>query len=102
MELAEILTYGMGVLMTILGFLLKSVYADIRECKKEFAELRQKAAVQDEHNKHAQHVENIKLKQINDILSQIKEEIELLKDEFGYLRRKRDEKGRYIKTKKDA
>jgi len=97
MEFEDILLYSMGVLMSILGFLLKSIYSDVRECKKEFEELKRKTEIQDHKQGSAIHVENLKFKQITENILEIKQDIKELKEELGYIIRKRDSRGRYIK-----
>jgi len=101
MEISEILAAVFGVLVAILGFLVKSIYSDIKKSKQDLEELKIKSSNHERDQSHATHIENLKFKQINDHLKAIRDEIRELKDEFGYLRRRRDERGRYIKTERN-
>ena len=89
MELNDLLTYAMGVLLSAMGFILKNLWSDIRENKDNMGKLKGKIELAeqklDQTTDKIQHVSSLKFKQLNEKLDSmcidIKEDIqELSKD----------------------
>jgi len=108
MELQSIIMCGLGVLLAIVGFILKQLWSDIRENKDNSGKLKGKIELVDQKLNQglesSQHVSNLKFKQLNEKLdtmcNDIKEDIHDIIIEIKSMRNEppqRDDKGRFIK-----
>jgi len=108
MELQSIMMCGLGVLLALVGFILKQLWSDIRENKDNSGKLKGRIELVDQKLNQglesSQHVSNLKFKQLNEKLdtmySDIKEDIHDIIIEIKMMRNEpacRDEKGRFIK-----
>jgi len=109
MEPNDILTYAIGILLTIMGFILKQLWSDIRENKENAGRLKGKIELAEQKLTQdidkISHVNNLKINQITEKLdcfcTDIKEDISKLSDEIKLVNRgvDRDENGRFAKRK---
>ena len=109
MELNDILTYAIGVLLAIMGFILKQLWSDIRENKDNAGKLKGKIELAeqkfDQSIDKLSHVNNLKINQLSEKLDSmcrdIKEDISKLTDEMKLMNRgiDRDDNGRFTKRK---
>lgn len=109
MEPNDILTYVIGILLTIMGFILKQLWSDIRENKENAGRLKGKIELAEQKLTQdidkISHVNNLKINQITEKLdcfcTDIKEDISKLSDEIKLVNRgvDRDENGRFTKRK---
>jgi len=108
MELQSIIMCGLGVLLTIVGFILKQLWSDIRENKENSGKLKGRIELVDQKLnqglENTQHVSNLKFKQLNEKLdtmcNDIKEDIHDIICEIKAMSNmpsKRDDKGRFKK-----
>ena len=69
MEIQDILTYGMGILLAIIGFILKQLWGDIRDNKESAGKLKGKIELAeqkyDQSLDKATHVSSLKFIQLN-------------------------------------
>jgi gas vesicle protein len=109
MEIHQLLTYGIGILLAIVGFILKQLWADIRENKDNTGKLKGKIELAEQKSDQSidkiQHVNSLKFKQLNEKLdsmcNDIKEDIGKISDEINLMNRgiDRDENGKFTKRK---
>jgi hypothetical protein len=109
MEIQDLLTYGMGILLAAMGFILKQLWSDIRENKESAGKLKGKIELAeqkfDQNLDKAIHISSLKFMQLNEKLdtmcNNIKEDISKLSDEMKLMNRgiDRDENGRFVKRK---
>lgn len=108
MELQDILTYALGILLAGMGFILKQLWSDMRENKDTQGKLKGKIELVDQKVEQklesSQHVSNLKFKQLNEKLdtmcNDIKEDIHDIIMEIKAMHNKptcRDDKGRFTK-----
>ncbi len=108
MELQTIIMCGLGVLLAIVGFILKQLWGDIRENKDNSGKLKGKIELVDQKLNQSlessQHVSNLKFKQLNEKLdtmcNDIKEDIHDIITEIKGMRNilpERDSNGRFKK-----
>jgi len=107
--LQDILTYGMGILLAVVGFILKQLWSDIRENKESSGKLKGKIELAeqkfDQSLDKAQHVSSLKFIQLNEKLdsmcNDIKIDINQLSEDIKLMNRgiDRDENGRFAKRK---
>ena len=94
MELNDLLMYALGGLLTVVGFILKSLWADIRQNKDDHGKLKGKIELAeqkfDQSTDKLQHVNSLKFKQLNEKLdsmcNDIKEDIQDLTKEIHNLK----------------
>ena len=108
-NMQDILTYALGILLAIVGFILKQLWSDIRTNKEEQGRLKGKMELAeqkfDQSLDKSHHVSSLKFKQLNEKLdsmcNDIKEDISKLTDEMKLMNRgvDRDENGRFTKRK---
>ena len=90
MELTDLLTYGMGILLSAMGFILKSLWSDIRDNKENMGKLKGRIELSnqklDQTTDKIQHISSLKFKQLNEKLDtmchDIKEDIQCLTKEI--------------------
>tara|TARA_Y100001970_G_scaffold192327_1_gene233733 strand:- start:707 stop:1036 length:330 start_codon:yes stop_codon:yes gene_type:complete len=109
MEIQDLLTYGMGILLAAMGFILKQLWSDIRENKESAGKLKGKIELAeqkfDQNLDKAIHISSLKFMQLNEKLdtmcNNIKEDISKLSDDLKLMNRgiDRDENGRFTKRK---
>ena len=109
MEIHDILTYAIGVLLAVVGFILKQLWSDIRNNKEEQGKLKGKIELAeqkfDQMLDKSHHVSSLKFKQLNEKLDtmchDIKEDITQLASDIKLMNRgvDRDENGRFTKRK---
>ena len=108
MELQSIMMCILGVLLAIVGFILKQLWSDIRENKENSGKLKGRIELVDQKLTHglenSQHVSNLKFKQLNEKLdtmcNDIKEDIHDIICEIKAMSNmpsQRDDKGRFKK-----
>ena len=107
MEIQDLLTYGMGILLAAMGFILKQLWSDIRENKENAGKLKGKIELAEQRFDQSidkiSHVNNLKISQLTEKLdcfcSDIKEDINKLTNELKLMNRgiDRDENGRFTK-----
>lgn len=96
MELNDLLTYAIGVLLAVVGFILKQLWSDIRENKDEAGKLKGKIELAEQKFEHGiknlQHVNNLKFLQLGEKLdimcNDIKEDITKLTDTVEKMNKK--------------
>ena len=94
MELTDMLTYGMGILLSAMGFILKSLWVDIRDNRDDMGKLKGKIELAEQKFEQStdrfQHVNALKFKQLNEKLDtmcyDIKEDIQDLTKEIHSLK----------------
>jgi hypothetical protein len=95
MELTDLLTYAMGILLSVVGFILKSLWADIRENKDNMGKLKGKIELAEQKFTKdidkLQHINSLKFLQIREKLDKmckdIKEDLRKLSDEVRDLKK---------------
>jgi len=107
MELNDLLTYAIGILLAVVGFILKQLWADIRESKDTQGKLKGKIELVEQKFDHGldnlQHVNNLKFLQLGEKLdimcNDIKDDIHKLTRCLENMNKEddRDELGRYKK-----
>ena len=108
MELQSIMMCGLGVLLAIVGFILKQLWTDIRENKENSGKLKGRIELVDQKLnqglENTQHVSNLKFKQLNEKLdtmcTDLKEDIHDIIMEIKAMHHEptcRDDKGRFAK-----
>jgi hypothetical protein len=109
MDPNDILTYAIGILLAVMGVILKQLWNDIRANKDNQGKLKGKIELAeqrfDQSLDKAQHVSSLKFIQLNEKLDtmckDIKEDINQLSEDIKLMHRgvDRDENGRYTKRK---
>ena len=90
MELTDLVTYGVGILLSAMGFILKNLWTDIRENKENMGKLKGRIELSnqklDQTTDKIQHISSLKFKQLNEKLDtmclDIKEDIQCLTKEI--------------------
>ena len=96
MELTDLLTYAIGILLAVVGFILKQLWSDIREGKENQGRLKGKIELVEQKFDHGlnniQHVNNLKFLQLNEKLdimcTDIKDDIVKLTDVLEKMNKK--------------
>lgn len=108
-DIQDIMTAALGILLAIVGFILKQLWSDIRESKDVQGKLKGKIELAeqkfDQNLDKAVHVSSLKFIQLNEKLdimcNDIKKDISKLTEEMKLMNRglDRDENGRFTKRK---
>jgi|9_EtaG_2_1085328.scaffolds.fasta_scaffold33117_1 hypothetical protein len=114
MDIQSILLSIIGILLGVVSFFLRSLWVDIKNNKENMGKLKGKIELAEQKSDQlidkVSHINNLKIQQLTEKLDifcrDIKEDINKLSDEImimnrGSIRIDRDEKGRFIKMRKE-
>tara|TARA_R100001530_G_scaffold106993_1_gene74781 strand:+ start:92 stop:424 length:333 start_codon:yes stop_codon:yes gene_type:complete len=108
-NMQDILLYALGILLAVVGFMMKQLWSDIRESKEENGKLKGRMELAEQKFDQAldkiSHVNNLKIQQLTEkfdiFASDMKDHINMLTEQISCMSQRpdRDINGRFTKRK---